>query len=177
MTIRSVVPLDEIRVPMKRVRIRPIMPRLAELSEADERAVVKGVAFDTLKAEYSRRMIAEGSDVGELVADFLRTRKSEATVRRYRGAIRVWLSWCEGAGIEHPLLAECKDADLFAAQLTGAAASINSTISAVSSWYSTLVKWGKVSRTPFVKVARRAEAASEHAIPTAREVKIILDAL
>lgn len=162
---------------MTRALTRPGAPRLPKLEDLDDAAqasVLKAVAFDRLKAEMDKRVIAQSADFPALVADFLATRRSSHTARRYRNAIRVWEKWCAEAGIEHPLLAECKDADLFAAQLQGAPASVNSAISAVSSFYSTLVKWGKVPRTPFVKVARRGEVATEHKIPTAGEVKAII---
>jgi len=43
--------------------------------------------------------------------------------------------------------------------------------------YSTLVKWRKIPATPFLKIARRAEEPHRHEIPTAAEVKRILEAM
>jgi site-specific recombinase XerD len=158
--------------------LAPLAPRhkmlsLDELTPEQEEAVLKGVNIDRLKAEANRRLLAESEDFDALVSEWLRTRKSPQTARRYRNAVRKWMAWCEAHGIT-PILAEPKDADLFAAELTGAPATVNSTISGASSLYSTLVKWRKISATPFTKISRRSMDAGQHEIPTAAEVKAIL---
>ena len=157
---------------------RAPLPTLDDVDDDAKKQVLKGVAFDALKDEMRRRILAESEDFDALVAEWLRTRKSPQTARRYRNAVRRWLAWCAERGVT-PILAEPKDADLWAAEMpnTMAPASINSAISGVSSLYSTLVKWRKIPATPFLKIARRAEEPKKHEIPTAAEVKRILEAM
>jgi hypothetical protein len=153
------------------------MLALDELTPEQESEILKRVNIERLTAEANRRYVAETEPFDALVDQFLSTRKSRQTERRYRNAIRVWLDWCKEKGIEYPLLAEPKDADLFASEICGAPATVNSTISGVSSLYSTLVKWRKIQGTPFLKIARRGDEAHKHDIPTAGEIRKILEAM
>jgi len=151
----------------------PGIPSVSDLSPDAKKAIFRETVKRRLVREMDRQIDAATADVGELIGDFLRTRKSDHTRRRYRRALDVWLTWCDGAGV-HPILASAREADLFSAQIGGAPASANNTISAVSSWYSTLLKWGKISRTPFVKISRRTETAPAHSVPSEKEVRAIL---
>ena len=157
------------------VRAVATLPKLADLPEPVQRKARARAVENRIVAEADRELTAATTDYARLSDEFLRTRRSSETRRRYRSAISRWNTWCAEAGI-HPLLATPKDADLWAAQLTGAPASVNSAISAVSSFYSTLVKWEKLPRTPFIRVARRAERATTKHVPTAAEVRAILEA-
>ena len=154
------------------------MRTMDDLTPEQEQRLFDAVNADRLKEELNKKLLAESEDFDALVAEWLRTRKSPQTARRYRNAVRRWLAWCAERGVT-PILAEPKDADLWAAEMpnTMAPASINSAISGVSSLYSTLVKWRKIPATPFLKIARRAEEPKKHEIPTAAEVKRILEAM
>lgn len=152
------------------------VPRLAELPEGVQRKARQRAVENRIVAEADRELTAATTDYARLADEFLRTRRSTETRRRYRSALSRWNTWCADVAGIHPLLATPKDADLWAAQLTGAPASVNSAISAVSSFYSTLVKWEKLPRTPFIRVARRAERATTKHVPTAAEVRAILEA-
>jgi site-specific recombinase XerD len=158
------------------VRVGSTIPRLSDVPDGVRRKATMKAVENRLVAEADRELTAATTDYARLVDEFLRTRRSSETRRRYRSAISRWNTWCADVAGVHPLLATPKDADLWAAQLTGAPASVNSAISAVSSFYSTLVKWEKLARTPFIRVARRADRATTKHVPTAAEVRAILEA-
>jgi len=149
------------------------LPRLADLTEGQRKQVFADAVRVRLRKEMDAQITALSESVNVLIDEFLRTRRSHQTRIRYRNGIRRWIAYCSSSGV-HPLLATPKDADLFAAQLTGAPASVNSAISGVSSFYATLYKWGKIQRTPFIRIARRQESACEKHIPTAKEVNQII---
>jgi len=113
-------------------------------------------------------------DYLELIEEFRRTRNREQTSRRYWGGLRVWLAYCSSKGV-NPMLAKPADALLFAQECKGKPRTVNSTISSVSSWYTWLVKSGKIVQTPFVDIPRRKEISTERQIPNAKEVRAILD--
>ena len=154
----------------------PALPRLADLDAEGKQKIFREAVRGRLVKEMDRQIDALSVDFNDIVKKFLavHAQKSPETARRYANAVRKWQAWCDTQGV-HPLLAEPMHADLFAKDLAGAPASVNSAISSVSSLYSTLVKWRVIAQTPFIKINRRAEAPSEHMIPSAKEIQRILE--
>jgi integrase len=150
--------------------------RLGDLSAEQLNRVLGAAAVGKLAAEALSIAGARSENFDQLLADFLETRRSVHTRVRYAAAIRLWREFLAKNRI-HPLLATPKEADLFSASLTGAAATVNSNIAAVSSFYKTLYKWGKIDKTPFIQIGRRAPEAVAYRIPTAVELKTILSTI
>ena len=82
------------------------------------------------------------------------------TRRAYYADLARWLAWCTAAGVD-PLAARRADADVFAAQLAGAARTVARRLAAVSSWYAYLAEsTDRAAGNPFAAV-RRPKTAGE----------------
>jgi site-specific recombinase XerD len=136
--------------------------------------VAKHAVMGKLTAQMSEHLAASSQNVEKLVEEFLNTLQSQSTRDLYTRGLLRWLGWCREQGI-HPLLATVRDADLFAASFPASGPTMNSTVSACASFYRMLLRWEKIQRTPFNRVARRKWEKKPKWIPSVDEVELMLE--
>jgi len=146
---------------------------IKNLNEEQRAKVVGAAIFQKLTGKMTDTLNAESEDVEQLFDEFIGMQKSEYTKRGYRIGLRIWLDWCKREGV-HPLLAKVRDADLFAATAEGSPSTINHAVIACGSWYSMLIRWEKISHTPFNRVKKRITEKRPIVFPTEEEIGIIL---
>ena len=145
---------------------------LDALPDDAQRRVYGAAAAGILVDKARQNINLAGVDYGELVGRFLSTYDSKHTRDAYARGLARWGVYCEEQGIE-PLRARAVDADGFAAWAREqfAASMANLTINATASFYSIMVKWEVLPRTPFIRVRRAQRVEGVKRIPTLEEIQ------
>ena len=139
----------------------------------DTRKRVFGAAAAGILVDKARQDInLAGVDYAEVVGRWLATYDSKYTRDAYARGLARWGVYCEENGID-PLRARSVDADGFAAWCREqfAASMANLAINSTASFYSIMVKWEVLPRTPFIRVRRARVVDSVKRIPTLDEIQ------
>lgn len=114
-----------------------------------------------------------------LVRDFIEGRESVNTARAYATAMRTFLDWCRGRGID-PLAITKQQASLFPASACRQLAprSVALRVGAVTSFFSTLIDWDVRDDNPFARVkVKNTDVLTPTPALTLRELEELLSTM
>lgn len=109
--------------------------------------------YDIIKDKLKDDIKAGRIDVNKYLEQWLKTRKSERTRLTYERAIMDLFSFIQKIGIAHPLLVKAEHVDQFILELEKLKLSANSIrlkVTACSSFYSMLKRYGHITSNPFI---------------------------
>ncbi len=118
---------------------------------ADVQAKIRKLAvIDILKDSAKDEIKANNIDVDKYVNQWIQSKNSPRTQEAYRAAINNFISYLEGIGI-HPLLIKAEHVDAYIEVLKADKSnnSVRAYMSACSSFYTMLKRYGHISNNPF----------------------------
>ena len=122
--------------------------------ELQER-IYKYATLDILKDQAKENINAQRIDIEKYINQWIKTKASFKTRITYQKAINDFFTFINKIGIEHPLLIKAENVDQYIIELKSKikSNSIRLKISACSSFYSTLKRYGYMSINPFYNSA------------------------
>lgn len=147
--------------------------KLNELTEEQMSALVKMVAVDKLKEEYKQREKIMNFDM-EAVKNVWLANKATQTVKMYTHYLDQFLAFIAEKEMAIQEVTAIT-ADEFILSLNGSSSAVNLATSAISSFYSTLVRYEEVTKNPFNgtnKTPKKLRTKALH-IPTDEDILTI----
>ncbi len=127
-----------------------------ELLPDDLQKQIKNYAMmDILKDQAKEGILAKRIDINKYLNQWLKTKESERTQITYRKAMNDFFKFVQKIGVEHPLLVKAEHVDQYIIELKSKFKnnSIRLKVTACSSFYSMLKRYGYVKLNPFYNSA------------------------
>lgn len=145
--------------------------RFETLTEEQQRAILQIASAQVLTAQVLEKAKAVSYSVTDLINKWIDSYESAHTKTAYLSQIKKWTAYCGEQSIE-PLLAKPIDADNYAAELRARyrARTANLAVDAASAFYSMMIKWEILERTPFIRTRRAVTPHATHRVPSEKEI-------